>query len=197
MKTHLNIVILDTNRYFSQGLEAVLQQYFMHRGHPPAVFSNSYNENADLVFQSHSLLSTALCCHADTPMPQYRIAIQDSPFPRLRVCFGKQSPIRCHIEIDTLLAEVARLLASPAPTPAPQRCPHCTSALTVRERQVLLALSLEQAPQQIANTLQLSNKTVSAHKCAAMEKLGFTRSSELYHWLRQGGLDIKWPHSVE
>ncbi|AGP46860.1 response regulator transcription factor [Serratia plymuthica] len=193
MKAHLNIVILDANRFFAMGLEVLLTQHFMQQGYPPAFFSDSYDENADLVFQSHSLPSHTLFCRPDPRQLQFRIAIQESPIPRLRlpVCFHEQSTISRRIGVQALLAEVDRLLASSASLPLCKNCPRCAFTLTARERQVLMALSWELTPQQIAKSLQLSIKTVSAHKCTAMEKLGFTRNSELYHWFRRGGLSIK------
>lgn len=193
MKAHLDIVILDTNRFFAMGLEAILKPYLLLRGYPPAFFSDSYDGNADLVFRLQGLPVTAQCCCADSSLPQYRIAIQESPLPlprlRLSDCFREQGTISRRIGVEALLAEVDMLLASPAiPN---QHCPRCVSTLSVRELQVLRALKWELTPKQIAKELRVSIKTVSAHKCAAMEKLGFTRNSELYHWLLQGGLDNK------
>jgi DNA-binding NarL/FixJ family response regulator len=41
---------------------------------------------------------------------------------------------------------------------------------------------------QIAQLLGLDVKTVSAHKRNAMVKLGFSRTSDLYYWMKNGGL---------
>ncbi|HEJ7990415.1 TPA: response regulator transcription factor [Serratia liquefaciens] len=191
MKTHLDIVILDTNRFFAIGLEAILKPYLLRRGYPPAFFSDSYDGKADLVFRSQGMSATMLCCCADSSLPQYRIAIQEPTLPRVRLsdCFREQSTISRRIGVEALLAEVDMLLAFPAiPN---QNCPRCVPTLSVRELQILRALNGELTPKQIAKELRLSIKTVSAHKCAAMEKLGFTRNTELYHWLRQGGLENK------
>lgn len=192
MRTHLNIVILDSNRYFAMGMEALLEPYLRQRGYPLVFFSDRYDEDADLVFKSHSLSSIAPRCRTDSPLSQHRIAIPESPLlcHRLPVCCREQSAISRRIGVEALLAEVERLLASPKPSLEAQNCPRCTSVLTMRERQVLQAFCGELTPRQVAKALQLSIKTVSAHKCGAMVKLGFTRNSELYHWLRKGGLDM-------
>lgn len=62
--------------------------------------------------------------------------------------------------------------------------------ITRREREVLQAIAAGLSPTQIARKLQISTKTVSAHKQASMRKLGFQRSHNLYHWLWQGSPDI-------
>ncbi|MGQ6230871.1 response regulator transcription factor [Serratia sp. IR-2025] len=67
-------------------------------------------------------------------------------------------------------------------------CCYCATGLTPREHQVLHSMAAEIAPAGVAKLLQLSPKTVSAHKRAAMRKLGFKYNHELYHWLRKGGL---------
>ncbi|HHK7929747.1 TPA: LuxR C-terminal-related transcriptional regulator [Serratia marcescens] len=43
----------------------------------------------------------------------------------------------------------------------------------------------------IARHLGLSPKTVYTYKRCTMHKLGFTRNTELYHWLINGGLDTE------
>jgi DNA-binding CsgD family transcriptional regulator len=62
--------------------------------------------------------------------------------------------------------------------------------ISLREREVLHGISKELTPFQIASRLNISIKTVSAHKRMAMRKLGFKNTNELYKWLLEGGLNM-------
>jgi DNA-binding CsgD family transcriptional regulator len=57
-----------------------------------------------------------------------------------------------------------------------------------REREILQHIAAELSPYQIAKKLNISIKTVSAHKGTAMRKLGFTRKNDLYNWLLLSGI---------
>ncbi|WP_261288152.1 response regulator transcription factor [Serratia fonticola] len=62
--------------------------------------------------------------------------------------------------------------------------------MSEREHQVLHYLMQGVSQSQTANLLCLKVKTVHSHKRSAMQKLNFTRTSELFHWLLQGGLTL-------
>lgn len=62
--------------------------------------------------------------------------------------------------------------------------------LTRREKEILSLISRGYSNNEISGQLSISNKTVSAHKCRAMRKLGIARKTELYHWLRKDGLKL-------
>ncbi|MBX9333542.1 LuxR C-terminal-related transcriptional regulator, partial [Serratia marcescens] len=49
----------------------------------------------------------------------------------------------------------------------------------------------QQSVGDIARHLGLSPKTVYTYKRCTMHKLGFTRNTELYHWLINCGLDTE------
>lgn len=61
-------------------------------------------------------------------------------------------------------------------------------ALTQREREVLHQLKQGKTPACVASFLGIKEKTISSHKRAAMRKLNFKRTNELFHWMLQGGL---------
>ncbi|HCD7746755.1 helix-turn-helix domain-containing protein [Serratia marcescens] len=190
MDGNIKIAILDEDRYFSQGLEAIMRDLFIRRGYQSILFTDNYDLNADLVFQTKNLASVRFCGNVKASVKQKCIAIQDFTLSHLNLpnCFHEQVTISRHIKIDALLASVEQLLTLPI-TRLSRKCSRCTSALTKRERQILSAISQEKTAKQIAKDLGLSLKTVSAHKCAAMAKLGFTRNNDLYSWLRRGRLD--------
>nr|WP_181375174.1 LuxR C-terminal-related transcriptional regulator [Pectobacterium carotovorum] len=93
-----------------------------------------------------------------------------------------------HIGVNQLLLDVERVLAMPPATVPVEKCLRCAKQLTRREYQILSALKRGLQGEQIALQLNLSPKTVSAHKRKAMSKLGFTRNTELYYWLQNDGL---------
>ena len=66
------------------------------------------------------------------------------------------------------------------------------SAVTMRERDVLRRAALGHANKDIANALDISVRTVEAHKANAMRKLGFAERADVVRfavaqgWLRDG-----------
>lgn len=60
--------------------------------------------------------------------------------------------------------------------------------LTSREHEVLFHLKQGKTPTGAAISMGINVKTISAHKRAAMKKLNFRRTCELFHWMLQGGL---------
>lgn len=166
----------------------VLKQYFMMREYQQVFFHDRYDVSADLVFQSHNMPLASLSCRMSPR--KNRIVIQESPlsYLQLPVCFSESGKICRRIGIESLLVEVERVMTSPRSENLLRNCPRCSLTLSVRERQILQAITCELVPEQIAKVLKLSIKTISSHKRRAMEKLGFTHSNELYYWLRRGGL---------
>ena len=65
--------------------------------------------------------------------------------------------------------------------------------LTLREHEVLCHLKQGKTHASAANCLGIKVKTISSHKRAAMKKLNFRRTNELFHWMLQGGLTRHQP----
>jgi DNA-binding NarL/FixJ family response regulator len=63
-----------------------------------------------------------------------------------------------------------------------------TSALTLRQREILQLLAQGQSAKQIGATLELSARTVEDHKYRLMEALGIDTSAELIHFAIKNGL---------
>ncbi len=63
-----------------------------------------------------------------------------------------------------------------------------STRLTPREIEVMQYFHEGLGPGDIASALGIHMKTVSAHKCNVMNKLGFSKTSELWKWLLKGGL---------
>ncbi|MBH3000355.1 response regulator transcription factor [Serratia marcescens] len=193
MKPHIDIVILDDDRYFSLGLETLLQEHFMHKGWSVTFLPTQLYPMANLIIQADKMTRPMRFYHVKKNFKNHTvITIQQTLRLRRRLpaCMSEHGIIRRRDSTEVVLHLVEKMFGGHIPV-SPHQCSHCSQALTPREWEVLYTIQLGLVPSQIAGSLNLSVKTVSAHKRAAMRKLGFQRNTELYQWLRQGGLDIK------
>ncbi|CAI0837807.1 fimbriae regulatory protein FimW [Serratia fonticola] len=197
MKKKITISLNDHDSYFLAGLQYGLIEYFTDLSTQVDFFSGYSVDKPDIIFQALSQGErTDICRHfpADAPQPLYFV-IRDKAERRFT------PPIRCIAKSSTLyrnqslgdmlgMVKVAMQLRS-LPPERMHHCPAChRRSLTERERQVLHYLRQGVSQSQTAHILQLKVKTVHSHKRSAMKKLNFTRTSELFHWLLQGGLTL-------
>lgn len=196
--THpLSILIADIDHYFSLGLRLGLQAFFQTRHQQINLLEESHTlDSVDIIFVGNS----AIC-----PPWLYRLHQQkcyplvffikdkgwssDTP-KRKTVCeqCGSGTLYR-HQDISVLHDLLDRMLVrQETRSPPDHRC-QCQrmSLLTPREVDVLQCLTKGMSGRSIAIHLDISEKTVNAHKQSAMRKLNFRRNQELYHWLLQGG----------
>lgn len=200
MNKKITISLKDHNSYFLAGLQYALIEYFTDLHTQVDFFSDYSTKKPDIIFQALHQGERANICHhfpADAPRPLYFV-IRDKAERRF------SPPIRCIAKSNTLyrnqslgdilgMVKVAMQLHSLPPKEAPHYCPAChRQSLTERERQVLYYLRQGISQSQTARILQLKVKTVHSHKRTAMKKLNFTRTSELFHWLLQGGLSLNF-----
>lgn len=192
MTQTVTIAILDTDRFFALGLEALLRHHFTRRHTPVRFVSGQASTEATLLFQGSGVSRSIQFCrqrHADDR--QRVITVQDTfrHHQHSRApCLSERGMIDRHISVNTLLLDVERVLAEPPITAPVGKCPRCVQVLTPREYQILSALGRGWRGGQIALQMNLNPKTVSTHKRSAMTKLGFLRNTDLYHWLLSGGL---------
>lgn len=199
MKPHIVIAIHDTNRFFALGIQHILQVYFQAKGCtldfvPLAsamtidllVWAKPYNgpmlANRLWEQKAGSLFGT--------------IVVRESIGEGIRSgkpeqsglsILGRREGAEAVVRLLERMFNRACLLHLQA---AKERACY-RPTLTPRERDILQGICRELTPCQIANALSLNVKTVSTHKITAMRKLGFKRNSELYYWLRQGGLELE------
>lgn len=62
------------------------------------------------------------------------------------------------------------------------------TAFTTQEQRVVRLIGCGLAPKAIARALGIHPKTVSAHKCNVMRKLGLRKTQDLYRWLQLSDL---------
>ncbi|MCQ4107085.1 LuxR C-terminal-related transcriptional regulator [Erwinia persicina] len=189
-KNHVNIFIQDPNQYFAQGLSALLQMEELSRGTTVTFLTHQNSYLADLIIVTDD--PSAFFKAYSTAMMNTRrnvLLIQDN----LRYRAVSQTLCRAGIikrrdNINTVrqLIETAFKKHNDSAT---DEALYKSPSLTFREGQILTAIAQGLQPKRIAMQLGVHIKTVSAHKCAAMRKLGFSRNHELYLWLcNQNGL---------
>lgn len=197
MKNKISISLNDHDSYFLAGLRYALIEYFADLRTQVDFFSGYSSDKPDIIFQGlYRGEKSDICLHfpADAPQPLYFVIRDktDRHFTTPIRCIAKSSTLYRSQSINDMLemVKLAMRLRSPQPETA-LHCPAChRPGLSERERQVLYYLGQGINQAQTASILQLKVKTVHSHKRSAMQKLNFTRTSELFHWLLQGGLTL-------
>ncbi|MBE0152997.1 MULTISPECIES: helix-turn-helix transcriptional regulator [Serratia] len=197
MRKKISISLNDHDNYFLAGLQYGLTEYFTDMSTQVNFFSGYSADKPDIIFQAlYQGERTNLCRHfpADEPQPLYFV-IRDKAERRFTPptrCIAKSSTLYRNQNLGDMLGMVKLALQfNSLPQVRTHLCPAChRRSLTERERQVLHYLRQGISQSQTANILQLKVKTVHSHKRSAMKKLNFTRTSELFHWLLQGGLTL-------
>lgn len=132
----------------------------------------TYYTKADFIFQSYYINQVIRHCYRIFPRRQHLIIMQHTEkaesFRHHQPCLSVQSTISCRIGVDELLQEIGRLMIARPQIFYPLYCPRCAPTLTKREIQVLLAITNGKLPHIIARDLNLSIKTISNHKRAAI-----------------------------
>lgn len=189
-KNHVNIFIQDPNQYFAQGLSALLQMEELSRDTTVTFLTHQNRYLADLIIVTDEP-STFFKAYSTAMMNARRnvLLIQDNlRYRAVSQTLYRASIIKRRDSINTVrqLIETAFKKHNDSAT-ADALCKN--PPLTFREGQILTAIAQGLQPKRIAMQLGVHIKTVSAHKCAAMRKLGLSRSYELYLWLcNQNGL---------
>lgn len=193
MKKIVTVCILDENRFFVQGIQFILLFYFQRRGQRVHFVDEREVAQANLVFWSvRKGWPLQLCLHAgpQSASPVY-ISVRASNADHHSGCQHEKGSLWRRAHPQAVLTLVEQGLQAPGGIEASiALCSYCSArALTERERDVMRCLSQAMPLKSLHSHLNISPKTVSNHKRTAMRKLGFRRNTELYHWLRLGGLD--------
>lgn len=186
MNSPIVIALWGKNLYFLQGIRHFFEQYFYLRGVSP-LFVHAYC-NDIIHLKAADLIVRSKASRRGDRYQRYQIFLT-----RKKNTEGvtyQQGEIGENDKPEVVMQLLDRLFAVQINNNAP--CVPDYEKITRREREVLQAIAAGLSPTQIARKLQISTKTVSAHKQTSMRKLGLQRSHDLYHWLWQGawGLDI-------
>ncbi|MEO9270326.1 helix-turn-helix transcriptional regulator [Serratia ureilytica] len=190
----IRIAIVDNNYYFAFGVRCVLSKYFFDKGIFVDYVSEKDASKAIILFQSSAVSrSTTFCRQFHNDKHQSVIVVRDEHGKkhtrRQSPCLRVRGEIDRQIEIDSFLISVEEIISFNFNHGSSTECPRCSHSISYREWQVLCAIQQGLEVDAIALSLKMSQKTVSAHKRNAMNKLGFTRSADLYYWLKIGGLE--------
>lgn len=183
MKASINVVLWDDNIYLLNGMRIILKEYFL-RNNMSVTFSEIEEiKHADLVVTTSS-------SRENNKKKRTKIIM----FKKLARGVCHQRKLSLDAEIELLEDVLDWLYTMPM-----EEIPHDYSnkkALTPCETQTLHAIAAQLSIKQIAEFLDLSRKTVCAHKYTAMQKLGLRRTHSLYQWLMQGGLLVEESESL-
>lgn len=197
MKPHVVVAIQDTNQFFALGIKYILQTYFMAKDYTWHFVPTTSEIKIDLMVLAEPSYSPMLVSRLGEQKEDRllgTIVVRDNTIMGIRSLKPDQvGPsllgLREEAKVVVHLLEQVFNQACFQPVRAVKKRVCFSVKLTPRERDVLQRICWEQTPSQIAGRLALNVKTVSTHKLTAMRKLGFKRNSELYHWLRHGGLE--------
>jgi DNA-binding CsgD family transcriptional regulator len=192
MTPHIVITIRDSNRYFALGIQHILQDYLLTKGCTWSFVPVAPGIAIDLLVCVNPFGGSSRF-NSRRANPESRrlgtIIISDTVAENV-IRQNEPALLNRKARPDAVVRLVEEMFeqASQASLTANTESTWRHLQLTPREREVLQGISWELTPDKIASKLSLSVKTVSTHKLTAMRKLGFRRNSELYYWLRQGGL---------
>lgn len=182
MNSRIVIALWGKNFYFLQGIRHLFERYFYTRGVSPQFISSECGRILDL-YVADLIVKSNVSWRGDG-YQRYQILIRKN----IEGVTYQQGEIGLNDKPEAVMQLLDRLFDVQLNNNAP--CVPDYEKITRREREVLQAIAAGLSPTQIARKLQISTKTVSAHKQASMRKLGFQRSHDLYHWLWQGSPDI-------
>lgn len=193
----VNILVIDPNRYFAEGLRLLLNRYFSRRNiNVTYIDKNACKNGADLVFmamnsganilQRYGLSSISRHC-VFMIKERHQARLKYSAFVKLTagVLSREQNAdaVLTLLELFMLRQHKPKSETSVA-GPVTRR-----STLTFREYEIMRHLHVGMNNHAISRLLNISEKTVSSHKRSAMRKLNISRNSELHYWLLNGGLN--------
>lgn len=192
----VRVVIIDHDRFFIDGLRHVLNSHFSQGMHVVEE-GEQYVLRADIVIRGQVVGE-----HWGGHVSHLAGSVgRTAAWLDLREGGGRPDSVwrggRCYAgtlyrtERVAALVEKLKLALSVRETLARTegRCRQCEERhLTERERCVMRLMGYGLSQGQISHTLGIHPKTVSAHKCSGMRKLGLRRTVDLFLWLRQSCL---------
>ena len=196
------IAIIDNDNFYMAGLIMALSAYFKNKNrNVNFIHGSSITEPADIIFQAircGTFIDPRSQYHANSGKSHY-FAIVDNREPHLQHLYRnveKNNVFYRHQSVNNLLQLIEKKIFSsqqlPETHPSEQEV-FLREPLTLREHEVLCHLKQGKTHASAANCLGIKVKTISSHKRAAMKKLNFRRTNELFHWMLQGGLSRHQP----
>lgn len=197
VKHTISILVAESDRYFTHGLNLGLKAYcslhgrslrLSERGAVPVT-------GVDIIFLGDSITCPPwlydLYQQGYTPHVFFvRDQQRGEPMARPSVtnCECGAGTLYRHQPIQAIEALLDSVLfpQEGERIPAAGKC-RCSSSLTFRETEVLKYLSIGMSGHDTAGLLGIKGKTVNGHKRNAMRKLCVKTNQELYRWMKLGG----------
>ncbi|MGF6188954.1 response regulator transcription factor [Serratia sp. 2723] len=194
MTETLTIRIIDDDNFYIAGLIMTLSNYLKNK---KIRFYTGLSNGiaADITFQAircGTLISPASASGGCNPTLYFAIADRkDVHLQHLYSGVTESNILYRHQSVSAVLQLIEDTLLSQQPQP--ENTQQTTKVglpepLTPREQEVLHYLRQGKRHACVASCMGIHEKTISSHKRAAMKKLNFRRTSELFHWMLQGGL---------
>lgn len=199
IKETLTIRIIDDDSFYTTGLIKALSHYLKNRN-IRFYIGTCKGIAADIIFQAircGTVVSPGNSLGDHSATLYFAIAERkDAHLQHLYRGMTKSNILYRHQSVSSVLQLIGNAQLSPQPPPEKTRrgskvCLH--EPLTPREQEVLHHLKQGKTHAGVASSLGIKEKTISSHKRAAMKKLNFKRTSELLHWMIQGGLTHHQP----
>ncbi|HGM4959386.1 MULTISPECIES: response regulator transcription factor [Serratia] len=165
------------------------------------ILGRSMTEPADIIFQAircGTFIAPRSQYHANSGKSHYFAIVDNRDFhlQHLYRDLEKNNVFYRHQSVKTLLQLIEKKIFLSQSLPGkhpPEEQVFLREPLTLREHEVLCHLVQGKTHACAANCLGIKVKTISSHKRAAMKKLNFRRTNELFHWMLQGGLSRHQP----
>ncbi|WP_186379301.1 helix-turn-helix transcriptional regulator [Yersinia massiliensis] len=199
-KKILTIAIIDNDNFFIVGLKIAISTYLKSKNREVKfIIGQDITPSADITFQavrSGTFITPHSQRQAAFDEPHYFIIVdnKDSHLEHLYRDVKKSNIIYRHQSVDTLLQLIEGVIFYPQQLPEKKSSEpkaFFRQSLTTREYEVLCHLQQGKTHINTANCMGINVKSISYHKRAAMRKLNFKRTNELFHWMLRGGLS---PH---
>lgn len=184
--------IKSRNRYFHQGVKALLQAWSKISRTPYRLRPLPTTLSVDLLILDGSDGGGYHPCNEPFAiLPYWRAAIvtlspeperHQQKLPAERLCQRNRWLLNAKCTPGSLMQVIDQALAQRHATVG-VNCTGCAMMLTPREREVVLALGQGLSNTQVADLLCINIKTVSGHKRTAMRKLGFRCTQKLQQWV--------------
>lgn len=197
-KNNITIVINDANRFYVDGLAKCISEDFSGRGIHTEFTDCIFNGRSKMIFLAEESLSVANIHYLNRRMSMRPICIfvikdredvdshsktKTSDINHYATLYRDQS-VESTLSLITSQMEQLQNLRNILVQPCSNRFHH---NLTRRETEILRYLARGISNGGVARFLNISEKTVSAHKRNIMTKLNMVRPAELNYWLIQEG----------
>lgn len=202
MNKTLTIAIIDDDNFYMAGLVMALSTYFKSKNRKVKFIpGHSVAAASDITFQAircGTFIAPHNQYHANSGKSHYFAIVDNRDFhlQHLYRNLEKNDVFYRHQPVNTLLQLIENKIFSSQQLPETHQSEQevfLREPLTLREHEVLCHLKQGKTHAGAANCLGIKVKTISSHKRAAMKKLNFRRTNELFHWMLQGGLSRHQP----